>query len=274
MSPYNFDPEHTRVNWRPITAGEQVFQHLFATVGRDIEIRSENHGIDYLVSPKRFAEFARLSATLEVFMRAIRSAGNTFTETPGAAPREFGRQLREETDLPDVVTRNAFFCEALKHAGRVVVEAKGVSPAIGRSVLREGRQCYLCGVDLVARRNQHNSATLDHIWPLVLAGESLEENLLAACADCNCKKDHAATWVWGPVQSTYQVVPAGDSHPPSQIRLCLALARLTWAASEGSRPLTLKNAAQRIRPAIPSIAMKHDRRHVFFEFLGGIEAPT
>lgn len=261
--------------WKPVTAGEQVFQHLFSTVGQHIEVRNEVHGIDYLVSAQRFTEFARLSATLEIFMRAIRSACETFVETPDAAPREFGRRLRLQTELPDAVTRHAAFCETLKQAGRVASEGKGISRAIERNVLRvAGNHCYLCGINLVTQRNVHNTATLDHIWPQVLAGESVEENLLAACADCNGKKDRAVTWVWGPVQSTYELLTASDAQPPWQVRLCLALARLMWTAGERARPLTLKGAALLIRPAVPSLAMKHDKRHLFFEFLAGVEVPT
>jgi hypothetical protein len=243
-------------------------------VGRNIEVRNEIHGVDFLLSPDKFSEFARLSATLEVFLRSIRSASNTYIGTPDAAPKAFGRNLREVTDLPEVVTRNAAFCEALKHAGRVALEAKGANAAVERNVLRVGQHCYLCGTELASRKGQRNSATLDHIWPLSLAGESLEDNLLAACADCNQKKAHAVTWAWGPVQSTYQLVTAAESHPPWQVRLCLALARLSWAASERARPITLKTAALSIRPAVPSLSMKHGKRHLFFEFLAEIEAPT
>ena len=63
--------------------------------------------------------------------------------------------------------------------------------------------CYICGVplDFVAL-GRVNSYTLEHIWPRVYGGDSIEENLLPACDSCNSKKKrHFATWVMPAVQS-------------------------------------------------------------------------
>lgn len=254
--------------WRPVTAGEVVFQHLYKSIGQHIEVTNEIHGLDYLLSEARFREFVKLSATLEVFMRAIRCVCETYFEIPDGTPREFGRRLRLEIDLPNVEIRDAAFCESLKQAGRIASEKRAATAALKKIVLRDGsNRCYLCDINLTSLKDRDNTATIDHIWPLALAGQSSEENLIAACCDCNTKKDLYATWAWGPVQNTYHQINDPGKKAHWNIRISLALARLMWAASHGPGLKTLKQAAQQIWPAFPKLEMKVNRPYLFFELL-------
>jgi hypothetical protein len=107
-----------------------------------------------------------------------------------------------------------------------------------------------------------------------LGGTTEEDNLISACKNCNEGRQHAITWAWGPVQSTYHARSA-DEAPPRELRLSLALARLMLAATghPGNRTLmTLKEAATKIRPLIPVLEIEHGRRYVYFEFFPQIEA--
>jgi hypothetical protein len=258
--------------WRPVTVGEVIFKHLFETVGQYTDVENSKHGLGFLLVPERFADYSRLSVTLELFLRTIRCCSETYAQAPNGTAREFGQRLRADTDLPASVVQGTAFREALKHAGRIANDSNSVPKQIEKNVIRDSRnQCYLCGSELVKKPNHHNTATIDHIWPKLLAGESLEDNLLAACLDCNTKKAHAITWAWGPVHQTYEFVTR-DLQAPWSVRLSLALARLMSAATAGSRPLTLKQAAPQIRPAVPSPSMAKNRRHLFFEFLSQSEA--
>ena len=182
--------------WRPVTVGEEVFKHLFETVGQHTAVSNAKHGLDYLLLPERFVDYSQLAITLELFLRTIRCASEIYAQTPDAAAREFGQRLREDTDLPPSVTQSAAFCESLKHAGRVVNDRNDIPKQIAKNMQRDsGPDCYLCGCKLVKVSGHTNSVTVDHIWPKLFAGESLEDNLLVACKDCNEKKAHAITWV-------------------------------------------------------------------------------
>lgn len=64
--------------------------------------------------------------------------------------------------------------------------------------------CYLCGVELdydPTDLKAHDRFTLDHVWPQAYGGDSSEENLLPACAACNVRKAHTASWSLYPIQS-------------------------------------------------------------------------
>jgi hypothetical protein len=109
---------------------------------------------------------------------------------------------------------------------------------------------------------------------LSLGGETVADNLLPACHDCNSKRKHFITWAWGPVQSTFHA-RSGDEPPPGELRLSLALARLMLVASgraAARRRLTLKEAAKRVRPVIPTLELKRGRHYLYFELFPQIEA--
>jgi hypothetical protein len=46
---------------------------------------------------------------------------------------------------------------------------------------------------------QGNKATLEHVWPSSLGGDSITDNLVPACANCNAKKGDLVTWEQGSV---------------------------------------------------------------------------
>src|SRR3546814_15014473 len=67
-----------------------------------------------------------------------------------------------------------------------------------------GMQCYMCGRALTRRGNAGvDKYTVEHLWPISFGGETIEGNLLPACANCNSRRKHMLSWAWGPVQSTY-----------------------------------------------------------------------
>jgi len=239
------------VLWRPITQGEKVFLHLFDRVGRHVEV-NDPRNLDYLVHADGMRQFVRLTATLEIFMRVIRCAAQRFSESPGGAWQDYSRSVRVEADLPDFIARDRAFAETVREAGRIASERRRL-PTLEKGVINSARnQCYLCGVHFSPRIR----GTADHIWPLRLAGESVEGNLLPACVHCNEKKDHAITWAWGPVQSTYEELPAGVVQPNYRLSMSLALARLMLVAGHSRPSLTLKAAAEKSWPLTQKIPMQ------------------
>jgi hypothetical protein len=208
-------------------------------------------------------------------LRSIRTARYVFRTIPDATPKIYGEKLRHAVNLPDALSRDAQFCELLK-LGAQIAEDQPRNASIEQNVIREERnQCYLCGIELVGGHTSLKSRTIEHLWPLGLAGQTIEDNLLPACKDCNNKRGHGITWAWGPVQSTYESLGQKGQQPEGNVRLALAFARLMLEASEptsGHRaPSTLKQAAKHIWPAVPSLDPKLNWHHVFFDYFQLIE---
>ncbi len=54
----------------------------------------------------------------------------------------------------------------------------------------QGR-CYYCG-----RKVSPSELTMDHVIPLSRGGQSVRENLVPACKECNIKKKNLLPWEW------------------------------------------------------------------------------
>jgi hypothetical protein len=81
-----------------------------------------------------------------------------------------------------------------------VASHKDVGRSVRSAVLggRGQLSCYLCA-ELLDRRAPEGSpafATMEHLWPRSLGGDSLEDNLLAACAVCQKVTQDTVSWEW------------------------------------------------------------------------------
>ncbi|OSI72287.1 hypothetical protein BSZ21_07335 [Bradyrhizobium canariense] len=253
--------------WRPTTYGERAFLHIYEALGRHVSVDA-SHGVtlDFLVSGRSFQEFAKLHATIETFIRCVRAAVYLQPDIGHLAPAEYGRQLGRRDYVPRSLSSDRRFCELLKQTAIISSEAKAAPPAIAKDIKHETSRCYLCGIKLTKTGPQHCRPTVEHLWPLSLGGESIEENLIAACNDCNTKRANSITWAWGPVQSTdYRHDP--KINPDVQLRLSLAMAKLMLEASgeRGGGRCSLKEAALRLAPLFPNLDIKDGRHRVYFE---------
>ena len=261
--------------WKPVTYGEDLFLRLYKGLGSQIELQGpQDTGLDFLVDPVRFADFTRLSATLEIFLRCVRCARHEFEGADEVAVSQIARALRRNTDLPARLYDDREFGECAKQTGRIASTKPRPKSFEMKAMRAEPRFCYLCNVPLTKTRNARDQFTIEHLWPLSLGGTTEEDNLISACKDCNESRQHAVTWAWGPVQSTYHARSV-DEAPPRELRLSLALARLMLAATgypAGRSLMTLKQAATKIRPLIPVLDVEQRRHYVYFEFFPLIEA--
>lgn len=257
--------------WKPVTYGEELFLTLHDDLGSRIEIAGpEDIGTDFLVNPGAFHRFATLAATSEVFLRCVRSAALVHATNSGSPPDRFAQAVRRDLDLPPRLLRNTKFAERLKQVGRIVVD-RGRDRRVENDAVKDGpNTCYLCGITLTQAAG-HAQRTIEHIWPLSLGGETVENNIVLACHDCNSKRGHTMTWAHGPVHSTYYVRSSTNpTNPSADLRLSLALARLLQAAAPTrtrKAPLTLKDAIREIRPVVPDMDLDFDRPYVYFELL-------
>ncbi|WP_083444771.1 HNH endonuclease [Herbaspirillum rhizosphaerae] len=265
--------------WLPVTPGEQLFLYLFERLGHKLSFQwTTEAGIDsmdFLFNPVRFQEFTQLSVSLEVFLRAIRSARAIYAQAPNTNPSDFARTIRRDLDLPSTFTNDKNFGEIAKRAGRVAHEVAR-DTGLEKSVLRaERKQCYLCGEKLDQAHNPRSKSSIEHIWPLSLGGETVESNLIPACKDCNDKRQHMVTWAWGPVQSTFEELTTSDTNPNGAVRLSLGLGKIMLKAQgiEGkpNTKTTLKEAAQHVWPAIPGLKLKTKHSYIYFEYFQEME---
>jgi hypothetical protein len=256
--------------WKPATYGEELFLTLHAGLCANMQISSPTSpNMDFLVSPVDFCNFTSLSATSEVFLRCVRTTADLYRREPSAQSARFAQTTRRELDLPLRLLENQKLGELLKHVGRVVVERHRDKSLEASATRQEPDRCYLCDAQLTNAGT--SMRTIEHVWPISLGGETVEQNLVLACQDCNSKRGNMMTWAHGPVHSTYYTHSSGNpKNPPGDLRLSLALARLLLAAAPTRTrrsALTLKEAIKAIRPAVPRLAFEADRPYVYFELL-------
>ena len=256
--------------WKPVTYGEELFLNLHEELSANLRISGpDGPDMAFLVNSAAFRTFTKLSVTSEVFLRCVRSAVDQYRQASSAPPIRFAQAARRELDLPLRLLQNQKFAERLKHVGRIVSE-RHRDKAIEMNATRDQpNNCYLCGTPLTT--HGLSKRTVEHVWPLSLGGETVEQNLVLACNDCNSKRGHMMTWAHGPVHSTYYTNSSSNpTNPPGDLRLSLALARLLQATAPTATrktSLTLKEAIRVVQPAIPNLCVEHDRPYVYFELL-------
>ena len=80
-----------------------------------------------------------------------------------------------------------------------------ISQAVRQNIL-EGRRlhsCFLCGdeLDVDAPQKSPKHLTLEHLWPSSMGGDSVEENLLPACVECQKTTKDTLSWEWANVHN-------------------------------------------------------------------------
>ena len=95
--------------------------------------------------------------------------------------------------------------ELSRKVARAVIEAenacdRSIKYSCRAAVLKERKRhaCYLCDrtLDPKAQQNDDGFLTLEHVWPASMGGDSVEENLLPACKQCQHHTQDALSWEW------------------------------------------------------------------------------
>ena len=105
------------------------------------------------------------------------------------------RQLRE-------MIRNEFRVNssvAVTMYNHVVAATSASRQKLTRSMRQEvfrehGLVCFSCGIALERRSEGSDQATVDHLWPRSLGGDTNFNNLLPACKGCNNYKNDSSVW--------------------------------------------------------------------------------
>lgn len=203
---------------KPKTQGERLFLLL-----RDELLEASGHGhirwsnlcslLDQVGGRPEFGDYLRGAAAIHVMRRLLRfwEAERLITSQESQYVRKVASYIRDEvlTSLGD---------EDTSRLARAVIAAEKscnqtISPSV-RSRVVGGRQqirCYLCPATLSpsATQGQPGFLTLEHLWPQSVGGDSVEENLLPACARCQDTTKDTMSWEWFNVHNV--VLPADPS---------------------------------------------------------------
>ena len=262
--------------WMPVTPGEEVFLALY----KESECEESLHFIgglnESLISPKRFHQFTRLSATLEVFIRTLGEAKLLCLADPDGQPKYFRSGLNASAvTLPRAIHSNEKFWESLKQATVNLCNEDGLRKGLqtlSSAVYKNNHaHCYLCGVLLTRTTDSRSHRSVDHLWPICLGGSNSLDNLVPACVDCNTSRNETVTWAWGPVASTR--LKKSDANPPKDLRLSMGLARMMLYAERfrSRHGVTLKSTLSGIFPACAELGLRDDRHEAYFEIFNRME---
>ena len=91
-------------------------------------------------------------------------------------PNKFLRSARESWPHPAVIVMNEYVNTKKRR--------RSFAPSTRNVLIRDNFTCQYCGVKLSLK-----SGTKDHVVPFSKGGPTSMKNLVAACKDCNAKKD-------------------------------------------------------------------------------------
>jgi hypothetical protein len=182
-----------------VTAGEKLYLHLRSEF---VDSPVWEGTREALEATGRFLEFVDLFQQIAAVNLAGRLivAGSSFAErNPMADPlfeqgyKDFIRDTIGETgERFNRVYRLAE--QAVVAAGRPA--SNGALNRFERWAQRNHPHCYMCRASLdFTRTHDRFTYTCEHIWPRRYGGDSIEENFLPSCADCNWRiKQDFASW--------------------------------------------------------------------------------
>lgn len=201
---------------KPVTDGERLFLLL-----RDELLDASGHGhvkwsnlsilFTQIGGRPEFGSYLRGAAAIHLTRRLLR-----FWEVERVTIAQESQYVRKVASyIRDEVLPSLGKEQQNRLARAVVAAEKSCHQTISQSVrtrVIDGRHqipCYLCQEILNprAKQNEPSFLTLEHLWPQSVGGDSVEENLLPACARCqNITKD-TMSWEWFNV---YNVVLPSD----------------------------------------------------------------
>ena len=127
--------------------------------------------------------------------------------------------------------------------------------------------CYLCNavLDLSAEDGDPAQFTLEHLWPSSLGGDSVEENLLPACIDCQNKKADSMSWEW-PNLHNVVLSPKPSVSALASVGREIKIARHYFEAMQlcDTKKMTLKEAFLNLGPMNDLAHVSNDEPVTFF----------
>ena len=236
------------------TSGERLYYFMRTWISEGTSLDEAFFWLRFLDNAEKWSEFIAQLIAVSLTGRVI-TAGRSLNELyPNDAlyEREFRSYLNGylSIDKDSLNTLIRFALPAVSASQSSIPHGAGCEL---RSWARaEHPVCYLCGNNVsFSDENDDRAYTADHIWPVSFGGESIIENLLPACRQCNGQhKRDFATWAMTNIQAIIlRMNPSEDDFRRVQgmHRFALHHRRVQQLAIDDG--LSLKEAYLRIGPS-------------------------
>ncbi|MDP3651676.1 MAG: HNH endonuclease [Rhodoferax sp.] len=256
--------------WVPETDGERLFMAAYEMAAPCVPVLFG--GQAWVVSPEGMTEACRLSAAMEITHRCLNEGVDLYTANPQASVDPMVHRLRLVIGMYQMNEVALRVAQVTRLASLAYINRQ-LSPSRIKQVHQTERKfCCWCGNPTLRSKNapENAKATVEHLWPEFLGGNSALENLAIACSKCNTARQHAFTWAWFSTPAINEKLDVNGA-VPREVELAIALHRLIKVAS-GQSPLstvrtTLKAAMRLLNGAIPNLNLPANRRFTYFEIL-------
>lgn len=245
---------------KPSTAGERLFQRIVAIGQQDLAsnrlgqqrfVRLTGRGVS-------FGSYLEGAMIAFAFKRVIKATHGIFRDKnadPAACNARLTATLRDWFGWLDKEDLAVLVRDTLRAEGASNNPIpKSVETDIWHS--RRVHRCCFCGNSLradtgsVVRDEDGNKATLEHVWPASLGGDSIVENLVPACGGCNSEKRDLFTWEQGGIHDFIYPIDfhLSDFLPRLPVAQRILLQRRAVVTLAQRERITLKQALQRVGP--------------------------
>lgn len=208
-----------RYHYNCVTAGEKLCLYLRsefidsrAWEGVGLALEATGRSLELV---DLFQQIAAVNLTGRLVV-----AGNSFADRDPISDPLF-RQAYEDFIQDTIGESGERFDRVYRLSEQAVVAARrpptqALRDKFERWARRNHPRCYMCNCELdFSGVHPYFKCTCEHVWPQMYGGDSIEDNFLPCCADCNSRvKDHLATWSQVNVQSLI----LGVGHAPEKLQ--------------------------------------------------------
>lgn len=245
---------------KPSTAGERLFQRIGAYGVKDLASNrlGQQRFIRLTGRGESFGAYLEGSMIAFAFKRVMKATHGIFRDRnsdPVASNERLTSTLRDwfgwlDKDTLAVLVRDAQRAESASNHPI----PKGVEKEIWHT--RPTHKCCFCGRLLTAdsrsvvKDEEGRKATLEHVWPSSLGGDSIAENLVPACVDCNREKQDLFTWEQGSIHDFIYPIDfhLSDFLPRLPVNQRILLQRRAVVTLAQRERITLKGALLLVGP--------------------------
>lgn len=245
---------------KPSTAGERLFQRLGALGLKDLTPNrlGQQRFVRLTGRGAPFGTYLEGSMIAFAFKRVMKASHGIFrdkSQDRADGNRRLTAVLRDWFDWLDKEDLGVLVRDALRaeDASEMPIP-KGLETEIWRS--RRVHTCCFCGDQLmtdahgVVKDPKGRKATLEHVWPASLGGDSIVDNLVPACHGCNQHKGDLFTWEQGSIHDFIYPIDfhLSDFLPRLPVTQRILLQRRAVTTLAQRERMTLKDALLRVGP--------------------------
>ena len=152
----------------------------------------------------------------------------------------------------------------------IIASKQKLNKSLQRDVFEvHGLYCYTCGTGLQRRNGYGNEATVEHVWPRSLGGDTNFDNLLPACKSCNSNRNESSVWSSFWFQACYLKPHPSQKSIETKLGVKMKTALQFYRADDLSRrkKISLKGALLRLGPVTLPDFHDHESSSDFFTIL-------